>query len=130
MPEYVLNRNHTLVSLCGRTFSFKKGEPLWVTPEAEKEALMIGAVPVEGPKDILEPEQEPVQELSAEERAEAINKAYDTLKARNARGDFTAQGVPNVAAIKALTGFEVQSKERDATWQAYREAALAAAENE
>lgn len=129
MPEYVLNRNHTLVSLCGRTFSFKKGEPLWVTPEAEKEALMIGAVPTEGPKDILEPEQEPVQELSAEARLEAIRAAYATLQARNARGDFTAQGVPNVKALEKLTGFEVQTKERDETWQAFREDQLNA-ENE
>lgn len=126
MPEYVLNRNYTLASLAGRVISFKKGEPVWVPPEVEKEALMIGATPVDGHKDILDPEVEAPKPLEAGERLEAINKAYATMKARDVRGDFTAQGVPSTKVLEKLVGFEVASKERDETWQAYREALLAA----
>lgn len=128
MSEFVLNRNHTLVSLAGRVISFKAGQPVWVPPEVEKEAMLIGALPTEGTKDILDPEPEEQLELSAADRLAAINKAFVVMKGRDARGDFTAQGVPNTKVLEKLTGFEVTSKERDETWQAFKEAEAALAE--
>lgn len=129
MAMFVLNRNHTLVSLAGRVVSFKVGQPVWVPPEVEKEALLIGAQPTEGTMDILDPDPEAEPEMSAEDRLVAINNAYGLMKGRDVRGDFTAQGVPNIKVLASLTGFEVTSKERDDTWQAFKEAEAAKAED-
>lgn len=121
MPDYVLNRNYTLRTLAGRIINFNKGEPTWVTPECEKDALAIGAEPVDGPKNILGDEEVPEPELTAEERREAILKAYAVLEARNERGDFTGQGLPNTKALEVLTKFNVPTKERDALWLEYKQ---------
>lgn len=121
MPEYVLNRTYALRSLAGRVINFEKGVPAWVPPECEKEALQIGATPVDGPKDILDPEAAPVVELTPDERRAKIFAAFKLLEARNERGDFTAQGVPNTKVLNALVGFEVLTKERDAEWVTYKQ---------
>lgn len=128
MPEYVLNRNYALNSLAGRVVNFVKGVPVWVTPEVEKEALMIGAVPVDGPKDILDPEAVAEPEMTADERALLISEAIAMLEKRQARGDFTAQGAPSAKVLDGILGFEVLSKERDTAWTAYKAAKAAEAE--
>ena len=123
MPLYVLNRNYALMSLSGRGVNFQKGVPVWVTPEAEKEALAIGAQPADGPKDILDPEVPVKPELSAEERTAAIYAAFKELETRQLREDFTAQGVPNTKAVEKLTTFDITSKERDDAWSEYKKLA-------
>ena len=128
MPEYVLKRNYALSSLAGRVVNFTKGVPVWVTPEVEKEALMIGAVPVEGPKDILDPEVVVAPELSETDRTLMIHEAFAMLEKRQLRGDFTAQGAPSAKTLDSIVGFDVQTKERDAEWTAYRKAKTEAAE--
>lgn len=120
MPDYVLNRNYALATTAGRVFNFKKGVPTYVNPDCEKDALAIGAQPVDGPKDILDPELEPVLELSPDEREAAIFGAFAKLEARQNRGDFTAQGAPSAKVIDSLLGFDLQTKERDAMWAAYK----------
>lgn len=121
MPEYVLNRKYALRSLNGHIISFEKGVPVWVPPEVEKEALHIGAVPVDGPKDILDPEEELAPVMSAGERKDKIFAAFKALEARNERGDFTGQGLPNLTVLEKTVGFEIHSKERDTLWAEHRQ---------
>lgn len=120
MPEYVLNRTHALASIHGRVINFEKNVPVWVPPECEKEALQIGAEPVDGPKDILPPEKEEAPVLSGEERKAKIFDAFKLLESRHERGDFTAQGVPANKALDRILGFNIENKERDAMWREYK----------
>lgn len=117
MPEYVLNRKYALRSLNGHIINFEKGVPVWVPPEVEKEALQIGAAPVDGPKDILDPELADEPGITADERKIKILAAFAKLIARNERGDFSGQGLPNVKTLEKLTGLTISSKERDTLWQ-------------
>lgn len=123
MSEFVLNRNYTLRSLHGRIVNFEKGVPVWVPPQVEKEALQIGALPVDGQKDILDAEEVVARELTAEERKAQIIAAFETIAHREDRADYTGQGMPNLEVLKVLTSFTVNSKERDAVWKEYKSGA-------
>lgn len=132
MPEFVLNRTHALRSTLGHIINFTKGQPTYVPPELVKEALEIGADPVEtmDKTDALlgvqEGDEQPV--LSAEARRAAITEAFAKLEHENNRSDFTAAGAPKPAAIKRMTGFDVENRERDEAWRAYKEAKVLAAD--
>jgi hypothetical protein len=119
MPDMVLNRNYDLSSLHGRTVNFKKGEPVWVPPQCVKEALQIGAEGVDEKLDILDGEKPAPPEYTQQERTDMMLEAFPELELANDRDSFTAQGIPTVTAIQALTGFAPTSKERDDAWVAY-----------
>lgn len=87
MPDFILNRNHRLISLTGHTIQFVKGEPVSVPPALKAEAIAIGAQPVDGDTDVLD-EEKVVVELTAEERTEALIKAFKVLQERNERGGW------------------------------------------
>ena len=120
MPEYTLNRNYVLRTRSG-VISFKNGAPTYLPPHMELEARLIGAEPVsgEGPS-LLEPEKEAARELTPEERHKAMIAAFELLVEKNAREDFTAAGRPAVKAVETLTGFDVDSREVDGAWTAWR----------
>lgn len=120
MPDFILNRNHRLISLTGHTIQFVKGEPVSVPPALKAEAIAIGAQPVDGDTDVLD-EEEVVVELTAEERTEALIKAFKVLQERNERGDFTAQGVPSITALKKIVEFAPEKKEVETIWVSYLE---------
>ena len=120
MLEFVLNRNHRLISLTGHTVQFMKGEPVFVPPALKAEAIAIGAQPVDGDTDVLEEEKE-VIELTPEERTEALIKAFKVLQGRNERGDFTGQGVPAIPALRKLVEFAPEKKEVETLWTSFLE---------
>lgn len=120
MSEFTLNRNFTLISKTGHVILFKKGQATWVPPEVRKEAIQIGAQPSDGNTDVLE-EETVVIPLSAGERAEKLIEAFKTLQQRNNRTDFTGQGIPAIPALKKLVEFDVEKKEVETLWNAYRE---------
>jgi hypothetical protein len=128
MPEFVLNRTHTLRSLQGHIINFEKGKPTWVPPVCVKEALEIGADPVESvdKTNVLlgdDPNAKPkAPELTAEERAAKIKDAFAQLERENNRADFAASGAPKPVAIARITGFTPENRERDEVWRAYKEA--------
>lgn len=115
MPDFILNRNHRLISKTGHTVQFVKGEPVYVPPECKSEAIAIGAQPVDGDTSVL-PDEEVVVELTAEERQEQLLKAFKTLQARNERGDFTGQGLPAIPALKKIVEFSPDKKEVETLW--------------
>lgn len=125
MSEFVLNRNHTLISTTGHAVRFNKGEPTWVPAIVRAEAIAIGAQPVDGNTDVLG-DEEVVIELTAEERREQLIKAFKTLQERNGRGDFTGQGVPALPALKKLVEFEPDKKEVETLFIQFREEQAAA----
>jgi len=120
MSEFVLNRNFTLISKSGHAVRFEKDQPTWVPPEVRKEAIAIGAQPLDGDTTVLEPEKV-VVEFTAEERREQLIKAFKALQERNHRGDFTGQGQPAIPALKKLVEFDPEKKEVETLWVAYRE---------
>jgi hypothetical protein len=120
MPEYVLNRAHTLRTTLG-VVSFEKGTPTWVPPHMVMSAVNIGAEPVDGPApDPLGEEAAEKPVVSSEDRSKALNEAFDLLVDENDPGRFTAQGVPKVAAVEQLTSLNFDKLEVYEAWAAYR----------
>jgi hypothetical protein len=119
MPQYVLNRDYTLVGGLHR-IGFKKNVPVNVPPTLVVEALRIGAQCVDGPTPSPVETPEAPKELSAEERAELIGAAISEIVEANDPESFTAAGSPAVVAVETIVGFDVSRSEVDAVWSAYR----------
>ena len=116
MPNYVLNRNHTLRSTSG-VISFVKGEPTFVPKHMEREVVAIGAECVDGEAPSLLPEVKKTQYIpQGDERNEQIITAINLLVERNDANDFTGSGRPTVKAVERLTGFGVETSEVAAAW--------------
>jgi hypothetical protein len=120
MPDYILNRNHTHRSTHGHIIQFVKGQPTYVVPICEKEVLAFGAEPCEGEKlDLLDDMPHlPVAPQGADREA-ALFVAFEMMEERNQRGDFTGQGRPHPKVLREIVGFDVETRERDTTWEAY-----------
>lgn len=123
-----LNRNYTMSTTLGHSIFFKRGTPTHVPPALRSLAISIGAVPADGGDPNVLPEDELVSNspVDPEERAAAVRKAIDMIVRANERGDFTAAGVPTVAAVTQVAGWKVQAREIAQEWQARGERALAA----
>ena len=119
MPEFILNRNYTLAG-AGHMINFVKGQPTYVPPGMVKDAIGIGADPVDGPIDVLGPEEVDVAPLTFAEKEALMNKAFDKMVERNEREDFDAAGRPKHEELAKLVGFSFTKKEREAFWQKYR----------
>lgn len=120
MPDFVLNRNHVLASLTGHMINFVKGEPTWVPAVCVKEAVAIGAQPIDGPVDVLPPETVEVSTPEGEERKQLVFAAFEDMEAKNVRDDWTASGMPRDKALEKVLGFVIDNKERNALWIEYR----------
>ena len=123
---FVLNRNLTLSSTMGHTVAFVKDEEVYVPPALRGEAQTIGALPVEGPEEIVEGDEIP--DPMGLERDQVLQAAITTLREKNARGDFTASGAPTVAAMSAAVGFQVVAAEIQIQVQKLAEQAAVQAE--
>lgn len=121
MPEYVLNRDFVLRTTMAHTIAFKKGEPTWVPPIIEKEAIAIGAERADnGKTDILVPEVNGKSQMTFEELREALFAAFDLLVEKNDSDDFTAQGVPKVAVVEKMIETDIDRKDLVEAWTEYR----------
>lgn len=121
MPEYVLNRDYVLRTTKGYTVAFKKGQPVFVPPLIEKDAVAIGAERADnGKTDILAPETGEGTQMSFEELREAMFAAFDLLVEKNESDDFTAQGVPKVAVVEKMIETDIDRKELVEAWTEYR----------
>ena len=116
MPNYVLNRDYVLVGP-GHRIGFVKGNPVWVPPELELEAVRIGAENVDGDTpDALGKAEVKSPELSAEERVIMITEAINQIVTANNSKDFTAAGSPSVKAVEMIVDFSVERAEIDEIW--------------
>ena len=122
MPEYILNRNYVLRSTLGHSVAFKKNEPVFVPKLIEREAVAIGAHPVEGDApDMLPSEEVVTPPLTPDERAEQLFTAFEMLVESNDSKDFTGAGVPTVTAVKKLVEFDVDRNEITTAWAEYKQ---------
>lgn len=126
MPYFVLNRTHPLQGH-GHSINFIKGEPCWVPVALVNAAVAIGAECIDGPVDVLGPEEVKEPELSAEEREVLLLGAFEQMEARigtsdEFREDYNGQGLPNVKALQKIVGFLPTAKERSEVFQKHREA--------
>lgn len=119
MPFFTLHRNYVLRTTKGHTVSFVKGEKAWVPPECVPDAVAIGAVSDAG-VDVIGEEAQPVVAMTDGDRKAKLFAAFDTMLARNQRGDFGANGLPTNRKLEDLVGFDVTNRERDAAWQEFR----------
>ena len=118
--KFVLQRSFTLRTRLGHCITFEKGVPTNVPMALYKEAIAIGAIPED--QSILS-RMEDAAEVTKRDpvmnpmlREKTIRDALMTMKERNLRGYFTAQGVPSLKQLEMLTGFEVDKLERDRMW--------------
>lgn len=116
MPNYVLNRDFML-SGPGHRIGFAKGQPVWVPPEMELDAVRIGAERVDGDTpDALGTQVAQAPELTAEEREILILEAIKQIVAENDSAKFTAAGSPTVKAIERIVEFDVERGEISDLW--------------
>jgi hypothetical protein len=121
MPEYVLNRNYVLRTTKGHTISFVKGEPSWVPPIIEKDAIAIGAERADGgATDPLGPEKEAVKTISGEELKTQMFTAFELIVEKNDAKDFTGQGIPSVKAVERILGFDVDRSDVVQAWTEFK----------
>ena len=122
MAYFTLHRDHRFISALGHSVQFRKNEPVYVPPALHKEVQAFGAKPVDAAEveSILGEEQEQKPEVAQEERHRQLLDAFKALQERNARGDFTGQGIPSIKALKTLiTDFEPAKAEVENLWHLY-----------
>lgn len=122
MPEMIMQRDKTVACLSGHIIPFKKGEAIYVPPGAVAECMAVGAVPLEDALVEDDENKAPPLVTDPAERKRLILEAFETLRKRDARGDFDAGGKPHPKAVSQLVGFTVDSKERNAIWTEHMEA--------
>jgi hypothetical protein len=121
MPEYVLNRNYVLRTTKGHIISFVKGEPAWVPPIIEKDAIAIGAERADGGStDLLGPEKEAVKTISGDELRAQMFTTFELIVEKNDPKEFTGQGIPRVDAVERILGFNVDRADVVDAWAEFK----------
>lgn len=133
MPQMILNRNLTHISLEGNSVAFIRGEPSYVPKNLVSWALGVGAeFADESDEQKFSPKHDETAPLfiepTGDEREEAIMAAMELMQERNSREDFTAAGLPDVRTLKRILGFNVDMRERNGLWQRYLDKKKAEAE--
>lgn len=124
---FVSRRTINVGSLTGRSILFEAGVPTHVPREMHSEVMEKGILPCDADGQVLDNVQgidveaadKPKILLAPEdpaEREEAIAGVIRALAERNARGDFTAGGVPHPDAVTAALGWKVDSREIRPIW--------------
>lgn len=118
---FSMPRDFTLTAL-GHVVNFKKDTPVSLPVMLHDHAIAAGAVPSGAlpEKTAAASKAEPVD---PELRKKAVFEAFKTIVARDERTDFNAGKKPHTHAIQAITGWSIDSRERDELWDAYRQSA-------
>lgn len=122
MTEVVSNRNFTLATTKGHVIFFKKGKPQLCPNIILEDAIAVGIIPTDeadlpgGEVDRLLP-VEPV----GTERVRQIRDIIESLMRRNARGDFTASGLPNISVVSNALGYKIDVTELGRVWHIIRQ---------
>ena len=121
MTHFVMQRDRVVATLAGQMFDFKKGEPVYVAPGAQREVMNAGAVPVEEGFVLAEDAPAVTVAVHGEDRKKIILSVFEKLVERNERGDFDAGSKPSVKTVSQLAGFQVDAKERNTLWVEFME---------
>lgn len=111
--NFVMSRDRVVVSKFGRSFEFKKNEPLHVPSMCWEEVQAQGAVPEEELPDETKTSNAPPE---GPERTALIAEAMKAMVLKGQREDFTASGAPHAGILSTALGFTVDAKERDVVW--------------
>lgn len=111
--NFTMHRDRVVTSKYGRSFAFKKGEPLHVPEMCYEEVMAAGGAPEDDLPD--ETPEGPVVPQGAD-RTKAIADAMKGMILKANREDFMASGMPKVPSLVAVLGFPVDAKERDSIW--------------
>jgi hypothetical protein len=114
--KFTMPVDRTVSTRLGHAIQFKKGEPTHVPKECWREVQAAGAVPEDAEGAVEKDVAPPPQVTDTADRKDAIFSAFEMLVEANKREDFTAAGIPKTSSVSALTGFEIDSKERDTLW--------------
>ena len=118
MPMMKLHRRYRLATVKGHCVQFEPDTPVYVPPAIVSEAVAVGAVAVDGGVDVT-PREAPARNTGPADTADrerALIDAFAVLVAANDRKTFTAGGVPTVAALEDLVGFELSRREVNEAW--------------
>lgn len=114
-------QNRRMATTSGHVIQFKRNTPKEIPRSILPDAMAIGATPVEQSDLPEQPEPDKVPETS-DERRDAILEAIGLLHERQERGDFTANGLPQIDKIEELSGVtNLHSQERDALWSEFQQ---------
>ena len=113
--KYIAPRNLTLASVCGLSIELIKGKPTLCPPGMHEELLALGCVP-ETPLPEPADDAKPTKPMTPNDRYVALTKAFEVISLRNERTEFNAVGVPHAAVLAKELGWNVDAKERDASW--------------
>lgn len=120
MPEFVLNRTHTLRTTNG-VISFIKGQPTNVPDAMVLDIVAIGGVRADGGDvDTSEPALAAKPVLHGVERQDELYAAFGLITEKNDSKDFTGQGVPTIKAVEKIVSFDVDRTEVVEAWAAYK----------
>lgn len=113
--RFIMQKDRVVGGNTGHFIRFIKGQPTEVPREMWSEVQAAGAVPE---SELPDDEPKAVKAVhDPAEREAMFFAAFDELIDRNARGDFTASGLPNAKILEKMLGFQVVNVERDAMWE-------------
>lgn len=122
MAHFKLHRDYRFISAIGHTIQFLKDTPVYVPPGLHKDVQAFGAVPVDDAdvESILGEAVVTAPEVPLEERHRQLLDAFKVLQDRNAREDFTGQGIPAIKVLKTMVdGFVPTKDEVENLWHNY-----------
>lgn len=112
MPDFLSLRNFRLETTHGHTIVFKANTPTFVPDAAVPAAMAAGCVPVDqAGTPFHEDNTKTKVEFAADARESLIYLAVKRVVERNNNKDFDGSGVPKLAAINSMLGFDVIRKE-------------------
>lgn len=121
--KFVFHRDRTVSSTSGHSIAFKKGEPTHVPPEMVRDVIAVGGVPEDETFDPdAEDKSKSTEPTDPEVRRSEAYAAFKVIVEGGKREDFTAGGQPHPKALKALLGWPLNGKERDALWVDFNKA--------
>ncbi len=115
------NRNYELRTTLGHVILFRKGVKKLCPNVILEDAMAVGIIPVDD-ADLPHDDYDGVlpAQASGTQRIAQIREIIAALKARNARGDFTASGMPSIIAVNDALGYKIDITELGKIWQQLR----------
>ena len=115
-------RDITVSTKTGHCIGFSAGVPTEVPEGVIAECAAKGCIPSEELEKVLtavDPIKAPVVEDDGKEAK--LVEVIEMMIARNAKGDFTADKLPNTKVLSKETGFKVSVEERNEAWEIVQE---------
>lgn len=117
MTWVVSNRNYRLATIKGHVVMFKTGVKKLCPNVILEDAMAVGIIPCND-GDLPSDDEDSIlpKQATGSARVAQIRAVIVALKARNARGDFTASGMPSIIAINDALGYKIDVTELGKVW--------------